>query len=274
MGEVEAWGAVMARPHPRLAGDVLDYCGYWEEASGPQRRRHLPSGAVTLIVGTEPLRMVDGPGAGRFTGGVRSFVAGLHDSPAVSEHDGRQSGVEVRLTPLGARRLLGVPLHELAGTVTDVAELLGPVAEELSDRLLGAPDWAGRMAAADRVLGRLLAAATPPDPLVAEAWRRLDSSGGALAIGALAADLGCSRRHLTQRFGHEVGIAPKAFARLLRFERAVDRLDGPARPALATLATTCGYYDQAHFNREFRALAGCSPSAYVEAGLPSGATAA
>ena len=272
--EVQALGAVSARPHPRLTGHVLDYTGYWERALGAQRRRHVPSGAVTLIVGAEPLRLVDGPGAGRYARGVRSFVAGLHEGPAISEHDGRQSGVEVRLSPIGARRLLGVPLHELSGTVVAVTDVLGPVADELTDRLLGTPGWAGRMAAADDVLGRLLAAAPPADPLVAEAWRRIDVSGGTVPIGRLAADLGCSRRHLAQRFGREVGLTPKAYARVLRFERAVARLDEPGRPSLATLAVTGGYYDQAHLNREFRALAGCSPSAYIGAGIPGGGTEA
>jgi AraC-like DNA-binding protein len=272
--EVEAWGGVMRRPQARLAEDVVDYGGYWEESPGPQRRRHLPSGSVTLIIGAEPLRFIDGPGADPSGPGVRSFVAGLHDGPAITEHTGRQSGVEVRLTPLGARRLLGVPLHELAGAVVDVADVLGPVAAELTDRLLGTPGWAERMAAADDVLGRLLAPATPADPLVAEAWRRLAGSGGAVPIEALAADLGCSRRHLAKRFGHEVGMTPKAYARMLRFERAVALLDGPARPPLATIAAMCGYYDQAHLNREFRASAGCSPREYVGAGLPSGATGA
>jgi AraC-like DNA-binding protein len=271
-GDVDAWGALERRPGPLLADGVRQLGGYWEQAAGPQRRRHLPSGSLTLIVGAEPLLLVDGPGAG--AGAVRSFVAGLHDRPAVSEHAGRQSGIEVRLTPLAARRLFGVPLHELFGTVTDLADLLGPVTEELTDRALGPVDWPERLAAADAVLGRLLGAAPAPDPLVAEAWRRLDASAGALPIAELAASLGCSRRHLSQRFGHEVGMTPKAYARALRFERAVAALDGPVPPALATLAATCGYYDQAHFNREFRALAGCSPREYLGARLPSGGTAA
>ena len=263
---VAAGGGVTARPHPLLAGDVVDYSGYWERASGPRRQRHLPSSAISIIVGAEPLRIVEGPGADRFARGVRSFVAGPHDRAAVTENDGPQSGVELRLTPLGARRLLGVPLRELSGAVVDLTDVLAPVADELTDRLLGTPGWAGRTAAADDVLTRLLAAAPPADPLVAEACRRLDAGRGAAPIGQLATDLGCSRRHLAQRFGQEVGVTPKAYARMLRFERAVARLGEPACPPLATLATACGYYDQAHFNREFRSFAGCSPRAYLDAG--------
>jgi AraC-like DNA-binding protein len=85
-------------------------------------------------------------------------------------------------------------------------------------------------------------------------------SGGAVAVETLAAELGWSRRHFAARFRAEVGMAPKALARLLRFERAVERLRGGEE--LAMIALGCGYYDQAHFNRDFRAFTGTTPTAY------------
>jgi AraC-like DNA-binding protein len=89
----------------------------------------------------------------------------------------------------------------------------------------------------------------------------LELSDGAVPIGELAAELGWSRRHLAVRFREELGMAPKALARLLRFERAVKRLR--AGDELADLALDAGYYDQAHFNRDFRAFAGTTPTQYL-----------
>ena len=73
-----------------------------------------------------------------------------------------------------------------------------------------------------------------------------------MPVGVLAQELGRSRRHLAASFREQLGMPPKALARLLRFERAVERLRGGAD--LAELALDCGYYDQAHFNRDFKAV--------------------
>ena len=91
---------------------------------------------------------------------------------------------------------------------------------------------------------------------------------GALRVAELAAGTGWSERHLTSRFRAEIGLTPKAAARVIRFDRArkllVRNLTG-ASPEyrLADLAADCGYFDQAHLAREFRALAGCPPSQWL-----------
>ena len=156
------------------------------------------------------------------------------------EHAGTQEGIELRLRPPVARMLLGIPLSELTGRAVELEDVLGPEGRELPERLAQAPGW---------------------DML--RAWRVLRDSQGNVGTGALAADLGCSRRHLARRFREEVGLAPKTFARLLRFGRVTRRLHGADPGRLAEVAQDCGYYDQAHLNRDFREFAGLTPSAYT-----------
>ena len=121
-------------------------------------------------------------------------------------------------------------------------------------------------------------------PEVSWAWRHLLREGGALRMSELAAGTGWSGRHLTSRFRAEIGLTPKAAARVIRFDRTrkllVRRLTGNAAAGnaaagnaaagyrlagfrLADLAADCGYFDQAHLAREFRALAGCPPSQWL-----------
>ena len=113
----------------------------------------------------------------------------------------------------------------------------------------------------ERAIAARVLDAPPVAPELEWAWRRLMETGGATPVGALAQELGRSRRHLAATFREQIGMPPKALARLLRFERAVDRLRGGA--ALADLALDCGYYDQAHFNRDFRQFTGVTPTEYL-----------
>jgi AraC-like DNA-binding protein len=100
-------------------------------------------------------------------------------------------------------------------------------------------------------------------PEVGYAWDRLEETGGNLRIGELAREVGWSRRYLADRFREETGLAPKAAARVIRFERACDRLRGPDRPPLAEVAADGGYVDQAHLSRDFRDLAGLTATTWL-----------
>ena len=148
--------------------------------------------------------------------------------------------------------------------------MLGSTAVELSDRLAAARSWDARFDVLDEVLLRAANLDSPePPPEVVQAWRRLVATGGAVEIGELAADVGWSRRHLSERFREEVGLPPKVAARVLRFERARNLLSLPTRPSLAAVAVACGYYDQAHFNREFAQITGWTPTRWMAEELPS-----
>ncbi len=268
-GDGFSWTMAHGRPHPGLAGVVTGaYCGYVERAQQPFRRREVANGQVAIIISFgEPIDLVE---MSHSTSGGRrmtSFVAGLHDGYAVTEHHGSQHGVQVDLTPLGAARVLGAP-HEVANECVALDDLLGPFAAELTDRLASADDWASRFALLDRVLLDRATEGPHPDPAVVWAWGQLERSHGRVPVGLLADEIGWSRRHFGSRFRAQVGLAPKPTGRVLRFRRAVDLLQsGPIR-SIADLAAACGYADHSHLVREFHALGGCTPSQLVQAQLP------
>jgi AraC-like DNA-binding protein len=270
-GDGFSWTMAHARSHPALAGVVAGpYCGYVEHADDPFRRREVATGQVAMIISFgEPIDVVE---MSHSTSGGRrltSFVAGLHDGYAVTQHAGSQHGVQVDLTPLGAARLLGGP-HEVANECVALDDLLGRFAGELTDRLASAPGWGARFALLDRVLLDRAAEGPEPDPAVVWAWGQLERSHGQVPVSVLAEEIGWSRRHFGTRFRAQVGLAPKPTGRVLRFRRAVDLLRaGPIR-SIADLAAACGYADHSHLVREFHALGGCTPSQLVGAQLPDG----
>jgi AraC-like DNA-binding protein len=134
----------------------------------------------------------------------------------------------------------------------------------------------------DEALVRRLDAARPASPDVAWAWRQLIEGGGRPAVGELCEALGCSRKHLLRRFNEQIGVGPKTYARVLRFQRAVhmlghrdgahwidEREPGAGRGmSWGEIALECGYFDQAHMNRDFRQFAGASPGELAASLLP------
>jgi AraC-like DNA-binding protein len=122
----------------------------------------------------------------------------------------------------------------------------------------------------DAWLLRRLADAERPDPAVEHAFARLVRTHGAVPVAELVRETGWSRRHLAARFRTQVGLAPKAFGRILRFRRAASELTRPDGRSLAEIALDCGYYDQAHLNRDFREFAGRTPTELIAARLPDG----
>ena len=263
--------SVTGRPAPALRPYVARYVGYRQEGFAPGVHRGLPSPYLTFIISLgDPVDIVGMPDRAQDPGAYQAFLGGLHAAPATIRHQGSQVGVSLQLTPLGARALLGLPAGALAWSVVDLEDVLGRPGRELVDRLAGATGWAARFAVLDSLLARRVDEPAGPAPETARAWHRLVTSGGTLDVASLARGVGWSRRHLSERFRLELGLAPKVAGRVVRFERARRLLERPDRPALVDLAAACGFYDQAHLNREWRELAGCSPTTWLaEEVLPS-----
>ncbi len=273
-GERTADGGLALVRHaagPRLRGVALEYWGYAEQTAGPLRRRELPSANIIFIVNLgAPLLVAQPRSAPQFipTGG--GFVAGLHETYALTETAGSQAGVELRLSPLGAYRLLGQAMDALANRSVPLDQIGGPWAVEVAERLQAALSWDDRFAALDAALAAHLTDARDPSPEVAWAWRQLTASNGRVPIATLAEELSWSPKRLIARFREQVGLAPKQVARLLRFQWATNLLAATETPDWGALARHCGYFDQSHLIHEFQRFAGDTPDGLARRRLPTG----
>jgi AraC-like DNA-binding protein len=257
--------SVVHRPVGALRAFVESAVGYHYAGFEAGVHRGLPSRHLTVIVSLDrPLDMTL-PDDRQTPLSLDTLAGGLHAAPVTIHHDGVQRGIQLQLTPLGARALLGMPASELAHQVVPLDAVLG-AAPELADRVATAGSWPERFAALDAVLARAVARTEPPRPPRAEvthAYDRLAATAGALGIGGLAREVGWSRRHLAEQFRREYGLTPKLLARVLRFERAKAMLTSPRRPALAEVAAVSGYADQAHMTHDWVTFAGSSPRAWL-----------
>ena len=260
---------------PALRSLVPVYVGYDEVAASAVRRLQVPHPDITVIINLgAPLRIgpaAHAPGAharGADAPSFGSFVAGLHDAAVTTENTGPASGIELRLTPLGAWQLLQAPLSLVTNRVQTLDEVLGPAARTLEARLRACVstrgvDWDRRFDLLDTMLlDRLRTARTIPRD-VQWAWRALSDPSHGRSVGDVTAALGWSRRRLAATFREFVGLTPKTLSRIARFDRAMRAVRSGHAPSLGRLAAECGYADQAHLTREFREFTGVSPAALL-----------
>jgi AraC-like DNA-binding protein len=260
----------LRRPSPGLAPYVERYIGYRFEGFPAGIHRGLPSRHLTFIVSLgRPVEMVQDADAAPTPIRMGSFVGGLQTWPAQIRHDGNEHGIAIELTPLGAPAVLGVPAGELAGQVIDLGDLLVARSRELIERLHEAEGWRARFTVLDEILLRGLSERFAPSGTVVHAWDRLVRGAGGLDVASLAADVGWSRRHLTEQIRREVGLPPRQVNRVLRFERSRALLHRSGYRTLTEVAAEAGYFDHAHMVHEWQRLAGCTPSDWLREELPS-----
>lgn len=246
------------------------YSGYRQAGIAPATHRGLPSPHLTFIVTLDdPLVIARHPDPAQAPGRYDALIGGLHTAPALVVHNGCQSGVQIALHPFAALLLLGSPAGELANLDVPATAVLGRAAEELAERLREARGWGEVWAVLDDWLASRMARQgrlRPPEG-AARAWELIVTGGGRLSVEAIAAEVGWSARQLRAQLQRWTGLSPKAASRVVRFDRARRALAARAAASqpleLAGLAAACGYFDQAHLDREFCSLAGCPPSAWV-----------
>lgn len=246
---------------PALAGLVRGIAGYRYAGLPAGVHVGMPSTTITVVISLDDGLVVSWPADNTGPRRFDAVVSGLQDAPAHVHHDGAQEGIQLELTPAGVRRLLGAPVAALTGASVELRDVMGRSATYLREALAGVPDWPERYRLIETALLRRLTGGRPagPAPEVGHAWRLVVGSGGTTPIGRVAAEVGWSTRHLGERFRAEYGLSPKTVARVARFGRSHALLRRRGR-SIAAVAARCGYADQAHLTRDWRDIAGITPS--------------
>lgn len=230
------------------------------------KERVLPTGTVELVINLSAEK-------NRLFGGVelttenwfgRAIVCGTHTVPFGIDTESAATIIGVHFKPGGAAPFFGLPIDELKNHHVGLDMLWGAEADALVEQLLRQPEALGRFRVLEKVLlGRLRGAETG-NGVVETAVFILQNTNEPIRIAALASHLGWSQRHFSQVFREQVGISPKAYSRLQRFQRVLCKLDRPQEmPDWAALAATYGYYDQAHFIKAFQSFSGLTPAQYL-----------
>jgi AraC-like DNA-binding protein len=248
-------------PSPRLAG-VIERI--WIREGPPPCHafdRVLPAGREEIIINLNDgeLRCYhdDGNPDGRTAGPI---FAGMHRGGYVIDTRQQSAIMGVHFKPGGAWRLLGIPAHELSNARIDFQLLIGEDAHRLMDRLMRAASPMEKLHLVDAMLcERRLHTIHPAVAWAAEQMTRYPAMA---RVALLAEEAGLSGRRLSGLFASQIGISPKGFARLRRFQSVLGRIHSAANPDWCDVALKAGYADQAHLIREFREFSGFSPTGY------------
>jgi AraC-like DNA-binding protein len=258
-----------------LKGDAVEYLSHqpgraldgfvenlWSLRDAPRhaRERILPSGTLELVINLheDELRIYDAAESRpprRLRGAV---ISGAYRGPFVIDTEEHASVIGVHFVPGGAVPFLGVPPGHLADTHLELETLWGRQATELRERLCEARSPAERFRVLEGALVARLRRPFKHHGSVRAALEHLARPG--VAVAEVARRVGLSHRRLIELFTTEVGVPPKRFGRLQRFQRAMAIVQEAPSVDWAQLALGCGYYDQSHLIKDFGEFSGCSPA--------------
>ncbi len=245
-------------PGPPLAGQV-NYLWSLSDAPPHGRERITPSGTLELVINLheDEFRIYDPQQPERCRRFAGAMVSGAYAGYFVIDTREHASVLGVHFRPGGALPFLGVPAAELAGAHVGLDALWGARAAEVAERLRAAPTTGQRFALLERALTDRLARPVRRHPAVPVA---LDELERGTPVAELAARVHLSHRRLIEVFEREVGMAPKLFGRIRRFQRCLERIRREPTPDWARLAAACGYFDQSHMIRDVTGFSGFSPA--------------
>jgi AraC-like DNA-binding protein len=256
-----------------------DYLWLLSDAPAHDRERIIASGTVELVINlrADEFRIYNTAQPQRHRRFSGAMVSGAYAAPFVTDTLQHASIIGVHFKPGGAFPFFRLPIDELADQHVDLRELWPGSSmsaidvAELRERLCVAATASEQFALLEAALAARLVRARAQHPAVAVALAALPATAteAGVSVREVARRIGLSQRRLIERFSAEVGMTPKLFARVRRFQRVIALLrDAAASPDWARLALTCNYYDQSHLIRDFRAFGGVTPGEYLRQGSP------
>jgi len=247
----------------------VDWLWFYEDFNPTHRREHvLPDGTFELVIDLreEPRRLFDRERDGRFTSMRRGWLSGPHSGYIVIDALPDSSMIGAHFRPGGAAAVLGLPADELRDQVVELDAIWGAGVGELRERLLAARGPQAKFHLLEQFLLARLArreADSIPQRRISWALTRFLSEPRALTIREVVDDLGISHKHFIEGFREQVGLTPKLFCRIRRFQEVLAKIASQQSVEWADIACDCGYFDQPHFVRDFQAFAGLNPTRYL-----------
>ncbi|MFL5692257.1 MAG: DUF6597 domain-containing transcriptional factor [Ktedonobacteraceae bacterium] len=252
-------------PQPPLAAFVDVFWLYEGDAPQHTKERRLPDGTMELVVNLreDTLRVYDRQHHDQFQSFRGCMLSGMHTEFSVIDTACQAAIMGVHFKPGGAFPFLSLPASELRDTHVSLDMLWGATARDLYEQLLAAQTPETRFRILEQSLLAHLARSWSRHPAVTFALSEFQNVSHMQTISAVTERIGLSQRRFIQVFYEEVGLTPKLFCRVRRFQEVLRLMGTGQRVKLAEIALASGYFDQAHFIHDFQAFSGLNPQAYL-----------
>ena len=252
-------------PAPPLSDFIEDFWLYEGYTPRHLRERILPSGTVELVINLrdDELRIYDRVRRGvceRFSGAI---VSGTYDRFFVIDTAEEASLLGVHFRTGGAFPFFGLPVSELVNTHVDLEMLWGRSGRELRERLCNATRPTDKFRVLEATLSARLAGASMHGDALQFALETL-SREAVTTVHDVTQRVGLSHRRFIEVFKADVGLTPKLFQRVKRFQRVVAHIQRAPAPEWSRLAVDCGFFDQSHLIRDFVEFSGFSPADFAD----------
>jgi AraC-like DNA-binding protein len=252
-------------PRPPLSAFV-NCLWYWEGAPHTHsKERLLPNGEPAIIFNLrdESIRIYDAQDIRRFNTYGHAVLSGPLLDCFVIDTCQQERVMGIQFQPGGTFPFFRMPASEMEGASFDLSELWPMRAGEIREQLLAARNVDVMFAIVERCLLMQLVRPLELHSAVAYAIQEFRSSEHGARVTAVTERIGLSSRRFIQLFHQQVGLTPKAFCRVSRFQGVLRHIHRKREVDWADVALSCDYYDQAHFIHDFQAFSGFTPSAYL-----------
>jgi AraC-like DNA-binding protein len=259
------WRLTEVPPKPELAG-IIGTFFYFRLASKDEAHERrviaMANPCVDLLINVgDPFTLETFGDSQRVERGVT--LHGPRPATTFLRREGELVLVGARFKHGAAAGLLPYPVKELEQRQVPLEDLLHETAQELFEQVRLGANPAEQLNRLETGLTKTLLRLKKPDPMVRKAVKLIAQHQGDLEVSALAEHLGVSRQTVKHKFDQHLGVSPKLYGKLRRFQAVLRRLANLSKPDWTKLAQESGYYDQAHLIREFNHFTGFSPQKFL-----------
>lgn len=253
-------------PSPPLA-EFVDFFWYYD-GYNPQHtmEKLLPAGDIELVIDLDdcPKRLFDKEDQNRYEYKKRCWISGMQSDYLIIEATPQSSMMGVHFKPGGAHPVFKFSIEEMLNSVIELEDIWGHQIKSCWERLMETPGPAQKFEVLEGFLIRQLSDKVERNPIIDTTLPYLQQAGEMPSIGTLAQKARVSHKHLIRTYNKVVGMRPKLLSRIYKFQKTIQMLEQNKGIQWTALAYECGYYDQAHFIKEFKSFSGFNPSTYLD----------
>lgn len=245
----------------------IDHFYYFSNYEAPHViDRFLPNGEVQVIfdLTDQPKSIYHNETLREIQSCRNVWFSGFRTKPITIPSGNENEMLIIQFKPGKAYPFLTVPMDKLTNTVVDAEMVMGREILSIRQRLIAASGPAEKFQLLERQLIKLSLKKLEKDPLISFAVSTILASPNKYSIRTLADRTGYSQKHLIKLFKEKVGVTPKAFLKVVRFQRAIQQIEHQLDIDWSAIVFDCGFYDQSHFIADFKHFSGFTPSAYLE----------